>query len=167
MTGYCVEDPPAWVNGYVGIPWRELGRDRDGCDCWGLFRLIMAERFGVALPAYGGQGYRDRDDAPGVASLISTGLTAWIEVARRNPVTGMAPLGAERPGDGVLMRRRGLPIHVGVANVMRFADVDLQTAVDMAMEGDGADAVCVPYHPPSQRRSIEGIYRHPELRHAT
>ena len=157
MTGYCVEDPPAWVNGYVGIPWRELGRDRDGCDCWGLFRLIMAERFGVALPAYGGQGYRDRDDAPGVASLISTGLTAWIEVARRNPVTGMAPLGAERPGDGVLMRRRGLPIHVGV----------VVSAGHLLHVQRGADAVCVPYHPPSQRRSIEGIYRHPELRHAT
>jgi len=34
-----------WASTYVGIPYRFAGRDRAGCDCWGLVRLVLAERF--------------------------------------------------------------------------------------------------------------------------
>ena len=47
-----------WANAYVGLPWADLGRDRTGCDCWGLARLVYAEQLGIALP-YGGYR-RDR-----------------------------------------------------------------------------------------------------------
>jgi cell wall-associated NlpC family hydrolase len=30
---------PAWAADYVGIPFREHGRSRDGADCWGLYWL--------------------------------------------------------------------------------------------------------------------------------
>lgn len=66
-------DIPDWVASYVGIPFAPRGRDRrDGLDCWGLYRRIQAERFGVLLPSladvYSGT---DREDLGSIGSLIS------------------------------------------------------------------------------------------------
>lgn len=64
------ENPPAWVAEYVGLPFAEHGRRRrDGVDCWGLLRLVYAERYGVLLPALTGE-YESTGDAPAIASLV-------------------------------------------------------------------------------------------------
>lgn len=41
---------PDWVNDYVGIPFVDGGRTREGCDCYGLVCLVFAEQFKVTLP---------------------------------------------------------------------------------------------------------------------
>lgn len=49
------ENPPPWVAQYVGVEFAEGGRGISaGLDCWGLLRLVYAERFGVWLPAFNG-----------------------------------------------------------------------------------------------------------------
>jgi cell wall-associated NlpC family hydrolase len=40
----------AWVNDYVGVPYVENGRDRDGWDCWGLVLAVYRDRLGLDLP---------------------------------------------------------------------------------------------------------------------
>lgn len=42
-----------WTDQYIGIPYLDLGRDRAGCDCWGLHRLVVFEQTGLLLPEYG------------------------------------------------------------------------------------------------------------------
>lgn len=42
-----------WWHDYIGRPFRDGGRGPDSYDCWGLVRAVMADRTGLALPAYG------------------------------------------------------------------------------------------------------------------
>jgi len=37
---------------YIGLPYKHLGRDFDGVDCFGLLRLIYKEELDIVLPDY-------------------------------------------------------------------------------------------------------------------
>jgi cell wall-associated NlpC family hydrolase len=39
-----------WVKNYIGIPFVSNGRGMDGCDCYGLVRLVLMREFGRSLP---------------------------------------------------------------------------------------------------------------------
>ena len=99
------ENPPAWVAQYVGIDFRDRGTDREnGLDCYGLARLVYAERFGVILPDLSAQ-YVSAEDRTSVATTIAdeSGSPRWSRV--------------ERPGFGSVgvFRVCGALNHVGVA----------------------------------------------------
>lgn len=95
---------PSWVEEFVGIPYRVLGRDRDGCDCWGLLALIYREKFGRDLPDYNALRWGVSKDAGAVANGAKEYASQFVPV----------DLGEERLGDGVLLRMRGHPLHVGL-----------------------------------------------------
>lgn len=88
--------PPAWTSDWVGIPYVDLGRARDGCDCLGLYILINAIRRGVTIP----------DPLCSVAGAVRRRVVS--EQAKRYSL-------ATEPeeGDAILIRRRGHPLHVG------------------------------------------------------
>jgi cell wall-associated NlpC family hydrolase len=65
---------PGWVEQYIGIEFRDLGRDRDGCDCWGLVRLVILKQARVELPSLA-TGYVSEANATGVRSIIRVPLT--------------------------------------------------------------------------------------------
>lgn len=125
-----------WCAPYIGIPFVEHGRDRGGCDCWGLVRLVYAERLGVELPAYSGD-YKDTRDGESISGLCRSERRRWQTV------------GIERPMDVICLRVRGLPWHVGlVAEPGRMLHVIR-----------GAAACIEDYTRPLWARRVEGIYR--------
>jgi cell wall-associated NlpC family hydrolase len=99
--------PPDWVVPYIGLPWQMLGRTREGLDCWGLVRLVLAERWGVAVPAFDGAGWtgqRKAEDIAAFARFITGHMPDWKSVGWVG----------RREGDGVLLRVRGRPVHIGL-----------------------------------------------------
>ncbi|ATQ67728.1 MULTISPECIES: NlpC/P60 family protein [Methylosinus] len=94
-----------WSTDYIGLPWRAGGRTRDGVDCYGLARLVYAERLGIDLPGYD-ESYATAEEWVELAALIDGGLAAgpWREIA----------LDEAREYDGLLFRRGGLATHIGL-----------------------------------------------------
>lgn len=43
-----------WSNHYIGIPFKEFGRDVDGVDCYGLAVLVYERELGLVLTSYAG-----------------------------------------------------------------------------------------------------------------
>jgi cell wall-associated NlpC family hydrolase len=130
---------PAWAADYIGLPFREHGRDHSGADCWGLVVLVAAERFGARLPSYVA-GYASTRDADDIGRLVRGQMDLWHEVAR----------GQERPGDVVLMRLMNQPMHVGVVVASGWM-LHIEQGIDACLERyDGA----------KWNRRLIGIYRY-------
>ncbi len=127
-----------WTTNYVGLPFAAHGRTRAGVDCWGLVRLVLAEKRGLQLPDYG-NGYADSEDRSSVPSAIRTGLRdGWHQLER------------PEPGALVVFVIGGLPMHCGVVvTSTRFMHV--LRGIDVALERLDAAAWV---------RRIDGFYRH-------
>lgn len=94
---------PFWAGHYIGLPFKDHGRDRSGLDCWGLARLVLAEQFGIALPSYVHEYDRTTETAR-IGALIAREALLWQAV----------PAGTEILGDLILLRLNGQPMHIGL-----------------------------------------------------
>lgn len=130
---------PIWAGHYIGLPFKDHGRDRTGLDCWGLVRLVMAERFSIALPSFSAE-YDRTTNAPRICRLINRETPAWQKIA----------LGHERLGDVAVMRMRGKPMHVGlVLGDQQMLHIELM--INSAIER---------YTGPAWIDRIHGLYRY-------
>jgi cell wall-associated NlpC family hydrolase len=95
----------AWAAAYIGIPFKDGGRDHEGCDCWGLARLPHIEVLGNPdMPAYS-DSYVTALDKTEIAALIRGETAGSFE---------SIPRGQEQPGDFVVFQPRAHPWHVGL-----------------------------------------------------
>ena len=134
-----------WWNRYIGTPFKPFGRTLEGCDCWGLLRIVYREAFGIELPSYVSD-YTATDARQELAGLIGQEVEAnpWQEVAQ----------GQERSGDAVLLALQGYPCHVGVVTEPgRMLHI---------LKGPGA--VIESYRGVAWSKRFRGIYRYAEPR---
>lgn len=136
-----VSDIFSWINDYIGIPFVAKGSDHDGCSCYGLIRLIKRERHGIDLPAHL-DCYEDIvKDKEVIAERVNHVKGDWDEV----------PAGEEHPEDVILIRARGLPIHMGM----------VIGGGEMIHTERGCNSVIVSYRPPEYHPSkLLGFYRY-------
>lgn len=91
---------PSWVSEYVGIPFKDKGRSREGCDCWGLVWMIAREKFGIELPRYD-DSYESTTATDKTAAIMARDLNQWRKIQ-------------SRPGAIIQLRMEGRPCHVGL-----------------------------------------------------
>src|SRR5262245_34632615 len=94
---------PFWAGRYIGISFRDHGRDRSGVDCWGLVRLVLSEQCGMALPSYATE-YDRTSETQRISELIAREAVRWSAVCR----------GEEEACDVIVLRLQGHPLHVGL-----------------------------------------------------
>jgi len=133
---------PIWAGHYIGLPFREHGRDRSGLDCWGLVRLVLAEQFNIALPSYA-EEYSRTTEAAKIGALITRETQNWKIV----------PAGQEACGDAIVLRVRGRPMHVGLVLGDRL----------MLHVEKGVDSVIERYAGPQWADRVAGFYRYKGL----
>jgi probable lipoprotein NlpC len=131
----------SWSNDYIGIPWREFGRTRDGADCWGLACIIYREELGISLPDY--LGYGSIEEHGEIAALVDGAVSSplWL------PVEGPAVA-----CDIAVFRRGYLATHVGII---------IHHGVMIHMEGEDCAKVA-DYRSGVWKHRLAGRYRHVE-----
>lgn len=132
-----------WWNEYVGLPYLRYGRDRDGCDCWGLVWLVQKEVFGREFPSFVWE-YPDPDDKKCLARALCSHMDEW------HPL----PPGTEDSGDVVLLLIGGIPCHVGVVTTPGFM-LHVSRTINATVES---------YRTMRWANRVEGVYCHAESR---
>lgn len=131
---------------YCVVPFLPGGRDMNGYDCWGLFRLVFRELGGPELPMFG-EVPAGRSDAEARAVLKAIKSKVWQKVD------------TPRRGDGVVMKihRDGFPgrvaNHVGIM-------IDDRRMMH-ATPDRGVTVVSVSHY--SVKPLIVGFYRHKDF----
>lgn len=96
-----------WADSYMTrhIPWRPLGRDISGLDCWGLVSLVFSREHGIALESFTG-AYTSAEEREDIARIVAGEKAGgpWRRVEAGN----------ERAFDVAVFSCGGLESHVGV-----------------------------------------------------
>jgi cell wall-associated NlpC family hydrolase len=136
---------PHWSASFVGVPWAEKGRTRDGVDCWGLVRLVYAVQLGIELPSYT-EAYASVGERGEIGALMSADSQRW-------PWT-MLPRGRERGLDVAVFRRGGLAAHVGL----------IVSDSHMLHIEERRESCIVDYGNAPWKHRLVGLYRHADVR---
>lgn len=114
-----------WTNDFVGIPYADMGRDRAGCDCWGLARLVYAERLEVDLPSYAG-GYVSAEEQAEVSALIGqeTEGSVWLTSPLQNTFDLLVFRHGRHQSHIGIVVERGLMLHMATDDQSKLERFD-------------------------------------------
>ena len=97
--------PPVWTSEWVGTPYRKLGRDHGGFDCFGLYLALNLDRLDRVIPDPYFTPAAARRDRPW-DSALEMGYAA----VESDPVEG----------DAILISYKGFPLHVAYCINQRY-----------------------------------------------
>jgi len=128
----------SWVAKYIGIPFVSNGRTPEGCDCYGLVRLVLRNEYGVNLPELS-DNYTDALNVKETARLFAENL----------PVLAAEKISGPEEKAVVVITEHGVAAHIGIVAGSGFI---LHTGVKTG-------SVCQRSTHPGLRGRIEGYYR--------
>lgn len=97
-----------WWQQYIGKAFAEKGRGPDEFDCWGLVRQVYLDHCGIELPTYL-EKYQSTNDRDILGEVIgSESREKW------------SPVDKPASFDVIILRMRGVPMHVGVVTKPGF-----------------------------------------------
>jgi len=128
----------AWVKKYVGIPFVSNGRTQEGCDCYGLVRLVLRAEYGITLPELS-DDYSDALNREQTARLFAENL----------PVLAVEKLTAPQEAAVVIITEGGRPCHLGIVAGGGY----------ILHSGAVTGTVCQRSSHPGLRGRIQGYYR--------
>lgn len=128
----------SWAEAYLGIPERDHGRGFDGCDCWGLVRLVYQRELGCDLPCYAGAvDLAEREE-----------IDRIMQGARDGGMWRPVPKAEIQAFDVLTFRQGPVTCHIGVA---------VTRALMLHMKGRAHVARLDHAH---YRLRLTGVYRH-------
>lgn len=124
------------IEKYIEIPFKDRGRDFEGCDCYGLARLFLENELNKTLPDF--LSYDSAGDIDNIKQLIDT----------NRPLVAGKHKEVPEFGDIAIFRFYGAPTHIGVyvgqgrvLHVLR-----------------GSNSVCEAYDRGRLKGRLEGFY---------
>lgn len=109
-----------WSNKYIGIPFKDGGRDTNGIDCWGLARLVYKQEYNIGLPSFNDQYIVTDHDR--VAELFSRYREGWTKL--------------DTPEEGALVAFNmfGSQTHVGIITPEKNSFLHVRENQDSVIE---------------------------------
>lgn len=138
---------PAWVSPFIGSPYSDDGKAPGTFNCWTLFAHALKTGFGFDIADYNGPVWAGRDGVEAMAEAAEAFARRFTIVATGDAWRAGAHL--EQPGDAVLLRLSGHPVHIGLV-VAKGLMLHTNSSIDACVERYGA---------PLWRRRIEAFYR--------
>lgn len=121
---------------YIGLKYKEKGRDFDGLDCWGLVRLFYKNEYQIDLPSFSSE--YELDDTKRIEELIAQYKEGWESTDSREV------------GSIVLFRVLGTESHVGiVVNEDQFLHVR-----------ENSDSAIEAFDSPYWKKRIVGFFKY-------
>lgn len=127
-----------WSNKYIGIPYKEKGRDLDGTDCWGLVRLVYEREYNIVLPSFSGEYIQQ--DVERIQDLLSQYKEGWQHIDQ--PVEGCV----------VIFRVLGTESHIGIA----------VSDTHFLHSREGQDSAIESFNSPQWNKRIVGYFKYVE-----
>ena len=134
---------------YIGLEFKEGGRDWSGVDCYGLMGLFLRTEFNILIDdcsdEYDSLDYSEPAVREQISGLLDGGMDDW------------QPVYEQQAYDGILLSIAGRPLHVGIVIDKRYM-LHIEKGINACLER---------YDTAQWKSRIIGFYRHKNMAHDT